>query len=124
MLLIILWFVVSIFLQIHLSKKDSRVLGLILPALSLFIAMFFTLGMAVFFQEGQLSVIEIVNGEVISSVISEGGNRGIIPGAIGGVIYVFLLLNIPTVILLIIYKVLRSKQNQKRNVEKMSVQDL
>jgi len=124
MFILFLGFVAAIFLQIHLSKQKSRLLGFILPVLSFLIVGFMIFGMALFYQEGRLSVTEIVNGEAVSTVISEGGDKQVIPGAISGIIYSFLLFNIPTAILLIIYKVVRSKYNRRRDLEKMSVQDL
>jgi len=86
-----------IFLQIYLSKKESKWLGLILPIITLAISMIVVMSMA---------------------------DREAISGAIAAVIYTFIIMNIPTVTLLIIYKVARRKQNRRRDIEKMSVQDL
>jgi len=80
--------------------------------------------MVAFTQPGTLTQSELIDGEWVITMISEGDERTRIPGAIGGVIYTFVLLNIPTIILLIIYKAVRSRQNRRRDIEKMSVQDL
>jgi len=114
----------AIFLQIHLSKKENRWLGLILPLITFAISVIAVLGMATYTQEGQTTLLEYVDGELISTIVSEGGIREAIPGAIGGVIYTFVIMNIPTIILLVIYKAVRNKQNRRHDVEKMSVQDL
>jgi len=114
----------GIFLQIHLSKMENKWLGLILPLITFAISLLIVLNMATFMQPGTLTQSELVDGEWVTRIISERGERITIPGAIGGVIYTFILMNIPTIILLIISKAVRSKQNRLRDVEKMSVQDL
>ena len=114
----------GIFLQIYLSKKENKWLGLILPFATFAIALIAVLNIVAFVELGQSTVSQYVNGEWVTIVMSEGGNREAIPGAIGGVIFTFILANIPTVILLAIYKAARSRQNRRRDVEKMSVLDL
>ena len=114
----------TIFLQIHLSKQESKWLGLILPIISLSISLIVVSSMAVFIQPATLTLTEFVDGELVTTVINEGTDRETISGAIGAVIYTFIFMNIPTVTLLIIYNLVRGKQNRNRDVEKMSVQDL
>ena len=122
--LLLAFIVGAIFLQIHLSKKSSKWLGLMLPIISLSISLIVVLSMAVFIQPATLTLTEFVDGELVTTVINEGTDRETISGTIGAVIYTFIFMNIPTVTLLIIYKVVRGKQNRNRDVEKMSVQDL
>ena len=114
----------AIFLQIYLSKKENKWYGLILPLATLAISLMAVMGMAAFVEVGQTTMSQYIDGALVATIIDEGGNREAIPGAMGGIIYTFILLNIPTVILLAIYKAVRSKQNRRRDVEKMSVQDL
>ena len=88
-----------IVLQVFLSKKESKWLGLILPIISFGISLFATLGL-LFFSIGDISAI------------------------IASAILTFLFCNIPTGILLAIYGGCRSKRNKQRALEKMSAQDL
>ena len=114
-----------IFLQIYLSKREERWLGLILPIITVALSLIVVFGMAVFVNmSGTITLIEMIDGELVTTIIDEGGSREAMPGAVAGVIFTFVLMNIPTAVLLIIYKVVRGKQNRHREVEKMSVHDL
>lgn len=88
-----------VFLQIFLSKRESRWPGLILPVISFVVALLFPLNM-VMPPEG-----------VTSSFIVE-------------MIAAFLLANIPTIILLLIYFGFRGKKRRRKQLEKMNIQDL
>jgi len=115
----------GVFLQIWLSKNESKWLGLILPIITSAFSLIAVAGMAAFTHTGPfVQHSQYMNGELVTTVISEGGGREVIPGAIGGVIYTFIIMNVPTVILLIIYKAVRGKKNRQRDVERMSLQDL
>jgi len=127
----------AVFLQIYLSKRESKWPGLILPAITFAISLLAIMGMAVYTHTGtvtQVRVIDVelesmpqeesINGEFVTTMIQSEGSREPAPGAIGGVIYTFTILNIPTAISLAIYKAARSKRNRLRNLEKMNVQDL
>ena len=113
-----------IFLQIYLSKKENKWYGFILPLVVFAISLMAIMGMVAFVEVGQSTMSQYVDGELVTTIISEGENREAIPGTVGRIIYIFILLNIPTAILLAIYKSVRNKQNRHRDVEKMSVQDL
>lgn len=90
-----------VFLQIFLSKQKSRWPGLILPAISFCIGLLFPLNM-VMPPEG-------VTGSFIVEMIAA-----------------FLLANIPTIILILLYfwPRLREKKRHKKQLEKMNIQDL
>lgn len=90
-------FVGAIVLEIYLSKKESKWLGLILPVI------YFALSL----------VFVLIN-------MSVTGMGGLNPR----MLLVILLANAPTVGLLIIYFVCRSKFGQKKQLEKMNIQDL
>lgn len=113
-----------IFLQIFLSKMEGKWMGLILPIITLAFSLMTIMGMAVYVHPGPITEMNFVDGELITTVIHEAGGRELIPGAIGAVVYTFVIMNIPTAVLLIIYKAVRGKQNRNRDLEKMSVQDL
>ena len=86
----------GVFLQIFLSKRESRWPGLILPLLSFL----YSLLMA------------------CSAVAYNGG----IPW--GAILASLVLGNIPTVILLAIYAACREKGRKKKAVDRMNIQDL
>jgi len=118
-----------IWLQVYLSKQENKWLGLILPICSFMLSLLTVLGMAVYTHNtGFATTYEMIDGQwVLVEQYEPAPETPImerIPGAIGGVIYTFLLTNIPTAILLVIYKAVRNKQNRRREIEKMSVQDL
>lgn len=88
-----------VFLQIFLSKRESRWPGLILPIISFLVALLNPLLMAM--------PPEGVTGSFVFQMI-----------------VVFLLANIPTVVLLGIYFGCREKLRRKKQLEKMNIQDL
>jgi hypothetical protein len=90
----------AIVLQIYLSKQENRWLGLILPCL--------------------FSVPSIVS-VLIVLLRSIPGSVGV---AIGFAFLLFLLCNIPTTILLIIYFTIRAPRKNKKEIDKMNIQDL
>ena len=114
----------AIFLQIYLSKKENKWYRFILPLATFAISLIIVMGMVTFVEDGLTAVSQYIDGELVTTIINESESQEAIPGARGGVIYTFILLNIPTAILLAIYKAVRSKQNRRRDIEKMSVQDL
>jgi hypothetical protein len=109
-----------IILQIFLSKKENKWAGLILPFTSFAISLLAFLGILVFTATTG-TVTTIVNGEIVYEATRQ---LAPISATIGSAVYVFLMLNIPTVILLLIYAACRSRYNKKRSLEKMQVQDL
>lgn len=93
----------SVFLQIFLSKKQSRWPGLTLPAITFFI-----------------SVLTVGGLVAYTAVDITGGNNSFI----FMVVYVFALYNIPTLVLLGIYSACRNRLRRSLEIEKMSIQDL
>ncbi|MCL2199818.1 MAG: hypothetical protein FWB80_12940 [Defluviitaleaceae bacterium] len=122
LLVLLLVIPVTIFLQAYLSKRESKWYGLILPFITLMLSVIVSLNMITFTQTN-LSHLQYIDGEWVNVLVSES-EWEFIPGAVGAAIFSLILLNIPTGILLIIYKIVRSNQNQRREMEKMSVQDL
>ena len=86
----------SAILQVYLSKRESKWPGLALPIATFFLSVMVVLGI------------------------------GMYGGAAMALVFLFLLMNIPTVILLVIYIVCRGKRQklEQINLSKMSVQDL
>lgn len=87
------------FLQIFLSTKENKRLGLILPGINFVIS---TL----------ISLIYLLNALTpdVSIFI--------------GILIVFIAYNVPTVILMAIYYACRNKYKKKHQIDKMNIQDL
>lgn len=88
-----------IILQIFLSKRKNKWLGLVLPAINIILSIIAVLGRAFY------------GNESISQVIIQA-------------VAVFLLWNIPTFILIAIYFACREKLKKNKEIEKMNIQDL
>lgn len=86
-------------LEVYLSKKESKYLGLILPVISLIFALMIIPGVAAF---DSFSRVENYIGLFVA----------------------FLVANIPTIILVFIYLGIREKKNMKKELDKMNIKDL
>lgn len=86
-------------LQVYLSKKESKYLGLILPVISLIFSLMYVAGIAAF---DSFSQVENYMALFIA----------------------FLVANIPTIILVFIYLGIREKKNMKKELDKMNIKDL
>ena len=89
-----------VYLQIYFSKMKSKWMGLILPGLSLII-----------------SIIMVLNIAEPSANISTAQR-------IVMVLSTFLTSNIPTIMFLAIYAVVRQKLKRKSEIDKMNIKDL
>ncbi len=90
----------GIALQVFLSRRESSVPGLVLPALTLL-------------------------GALVSSLVTAAGMIGVTwLEALVGVAVPFLVGNIPTIVLLGIYFGCREKFRRKKMMDKMNIQDL
>lgn len=98
-LFLIVLLVGTIFLQIFLSKKKSKWLGLILPTITFLYSLLMIFSIAVF--EG------MTGGETFMLIAST-----------------FLISNIPTIVLLGIYFGCRKKMKLRSQLDKMNIQDL
>lgn len=96
-LLVIL--VLAVFLQIFLSRRKNKWLGLVLPAICMGYSLLMVLGIATY--------AGMSNGEIFTMFIST-----------------FLLANIPTAIFIVIYIACREKFKPDKEMEKMNIQDL
>src|SRR5699024_4354768 len=88
-----------IILQVFLSRRESPWPGLVLPGLSLL-----------------LSLIPLLNVAVLPG--SGAGN------VLTALLLVFLLYNVRTLVLLVIYFACRGKYRRRREIDKMNAQDL
>jgi hypothetical protein len=90
-----------IFLQIILSKKENKWLGLILPGLTLLVSIVAVLNVPIYSLESMS-----LNGEVVQETVQH--NK--IGDTIVHMVTIFLTYNIPTVIMLAIYTKFRKKR--------------
>ena len=119
-----------IVLQIFLSKRQNKWLGLILPGISLFVSILVILGMLIFTVStveisGENRTVNLETGEIIVETIPvevmQLNDSGSI---IFSALYLFFLCNIPTIVLIGIYFACREKLRSKAALDKMTIQDL
>jgi len=95
LVVIVSFLIGSMFLQIYLSKKENKWLGLILPCITFAVSIASILGVT-------LSAQVIQSGDVImqsvEAVKALGGD------ALSTVLYMFVLYNMPTGVFILIYK--------------------
>lgn len=97
---VVLLFITGVIvLQIFLSKRESKWPGLVLPIIAFIFGLLYPLNMA-----------------------APAG--GVTAGFIFQMILVWLLGNIPTIIILAIYFGCRGKQRRNKQLDKMNIQDL
>ena len=89
-----------VYLQIYFSKMESKWMGLILPGISLIVSIIMVLNIAE-------PSANISTAQLIAMVLSA-----------------FITSNIPTIILLAIYAVVRQKLKRKSEIDKMNIKDL
>lgn len=111
-------------LQIFLSKKQNKWLGLILPLICLIFSIIAVLGVATYSTVTLTEQSVSESGEVVNNIINGTTDRSDLPSVIITVVTVFLLYNIPTVVLLAIYYACREKLRRDKEIEKMNIQDL
>jgi glucan phosphoethanolaminetransferase (alkaline phosphatase superfamily) len=109
-----------IVLQVFLSKKERKWAGLILPVISICISLLAVLGI-ILFSAHTGTATTTVNGEVVEQTVNLFSPAASI---IASAAISFLLYNIPTVVLVLIYQTCRGKRKRQRALEKMSAQDL
>ena len=110
-----------IWLQIFLSRGENKWAGRILPGIS-FLASFVVVFGIVMFTSVTGETVIMENGEIIERTIVTQSDG--IATVIVSAVYVFLLSNIPTAILLAIYAACRGGRGKQRALDKMSIQDL
>ena len=131
-------------LQVWLCRRKNRWLGLILPVLSLLTSLLLVCGIAVFQQGGSGTMTLEQNGEIIERTVTEHGMTTVYDGegnileqypatdAQGGVQprtalltgMLFLVGNIPTVVLGGIWLYYRNRRDFHDEMKKMNIQDL
>ena len=118
----------AIALQIFLSKRQNKWLGLMLPIISLLCSVIILLGMVGYTVTGPVqTTVETVNmetGEVVEEVRTVEEGNGDFLSILAPAMFTFLLTNIPTVVFVGIYFACREKLRRNKEMERMSIQDL
>jgi hypothetical protein len=120
----------AIALQVFLSRKENKWLGLILPILAVMLSVIPVLNVAVTTDTATHPRDQIFQqGDPVTVYPPDGGSGMVtetrtVPGSAMTIVLVFFLANIPTVILLIIYLACRQRFNTRRDIERMRLQDL
>ena len=113
----------AVALQVWLCKRRSRWLGLILPGLTLLASLLILLSMAAFTQVGASEVVYDEHGAVVEEHHAEHWEAftGAELGAAGGV---FLVANIPSVVLGGICLHYKNRRDLREEMKRMDLQDL
>src|SRR5699024_2671058 len=120
-----------IWLQIYFSKQENKWLGLILPIILFLFSIMIVLSISAFWTLTDVETLETTEtvSEMTNEVIvTENTFMNQVEDSntiqmIAIIISIFLLSNIPTVILLLIYFGERKKLNKRIELEKMNVLD-
>lgn len=122
---------IGILIQVKLSRSKNKYLGLILPVLSFLFATLMVLGVSTFtmvsFETSESVVTMDESGEIIEEseeIITDSGQEGMTLKNVLSMSYLFLVGNIPTIILGGIYLNERNKIGTKKAIEKMKIEDL
>lgn len=116
----------AVILQIFLSKKESKLLGLVLPFLSFATSLWVAFGMAAFNYSTSTESQDIdMNGEIIEQIEKPNADVHVhdFPNS-ATVGVVFTNFNIPTAVLLAVYFACRESLKKKKEIVQMSIQDL
>lgn len=104
---------IGVFIQVKLSRSDNKFLGLILPIISFLFSLMMLLSIASFSL-----MTTSVDGVVQSTEKIQDGMNYL------SMFFIFLMTNIPTVILMGIYIGERKKIKTSKWIEKMKIEDL
>lgn len=104
-----------ILLQVFLSKRSGKWFGLILPAVFFIVSLLIVISMVAYTNIGITSHSVSEDGAIVSSEIVD--TTPAFGSVVGQVVITFLLANIPTVVLLVIYAACREKRKQIQNLE-------
>lgn len=132
LLILLLIFGGVIWLQIYFSKQENKWLGLILPVGSFLISIIIALSLGAFWTMTDVEIIEMTEtasektNEIVGSenILANQAEESNTTQMLVTTISIFLLTNIPTAILLLIYFGERKKFNKRIELEKMNVLDL
>lgn len=126
-IIILLVLCVGIALQVYLSKRKNKWVGLILPTVCIIVSLFVVLGIVTFSSVLTTQVTTVTDkGEMVEQVVDERKNESLMStkSLILSAGIIFVIYNIPTLILIGIYVGCRKKNKENLQLEKMNIQDL
>lgn len=126
-IIILLVLCVGIALQVYLSKRKNKWVGLILPTVCIIVSLFVVLGIVTFTSVLTTQVTTVTDkGEMVEQVVDERKNESLMStkSLILSAGIIFVIYNIPTLILIGIYVGCRKKNKENLQLEKMNIQDL
>lgn len=114
-----------VWLQIFLSRKRNKWLGLIIPLICFLFSILMVCSMAIYTGPATTTVTQIVDGvQVTNETITSQQEKPSMITILATVLPVFIVANIPTVIFMAIYFASREKLKLKSELDKMNAQDL
>ncbi|NLM73632.1 MAG: hypothetical protein GX184_06370 [Clostridiaceae bacterium] len=113
----------SILLQVFLSKKKNKWLGLIIPLICFIFSIVAVLSMAMYSDITITSVTDTVSGSKLTETIVQSEKPGTFSMLLTA-LPVFIITNIPTVIFSAIYLSCREKFKLRNELDRMNIQDL
>lgn len=113
--------------QIYLSKRENRWMGLIIPIIQFMLSIIVVFGLMSFSYNNSMEKISTMdeNGNIVhEEEIFNENKKGDTRNSVFMSIPIFLIYNIPTIILFIIYYDCRSKIKRNKEIETMNLRDL
>ena len=102
-----------IILQVYLSRRKSKVPGLVLPAITF---------------SGELFILLNVVTNVVMTSVADNAVGGVdsydVFVTVLNTVLTLLVISMPTIVMLVIYFLCRRGMNRKKQIEKMNIQDL
>ena len=102
-----------IILQVYLSRRESKLPGLVLPAITFL---------------GELFILLNVVTNVVMTSVADNAVGGVdsydVFVTVVNTVLTLLVISMPTIVLLVIYFLCRRRMNRKKQIEKMNIQDL
>ena len=102
-----------IILQVYLSRRESKLPGLVLPAITF---------------SGELFILLNVVTNVVMTSVADNAVGGVdsysVFVTVLNTVLTLLVISMPTIVLLVIYFLCRRGMNRKKQIEKMNIQDL
>ncbi len=115
----------SIWLQIFLSKKQNKWLGLIIPLICFVFSIMAVLSLTMYTNTTITSLTDVNDGAKLNDKITIiHSEKWSMFSMLATVVPVFLISNIPTIIFLAIYFACREKLKLRTELDKMNIQDL
>lgn len=103
----------AIALEVYLSRRESKVPGLVLPAITF---------------SGELFILLNVVTNVVMTSAADNAVGGVdsydVFVTVLNTVLTLLIISMPTIVLLVIYFLCRRGMNRKKQIEKMNIQDL